>query len=247
MRGRRTQKRRISVAYCRVSTQEQANNGLSLDAQQARLEAMAAASNHGAISEVLVDAGFSGSKLDRPAMNRLLGMIERREVAAVFVVKLDRLSRSLSDMLELVKLCDRTETAVVSASETLDTSTAFGRAALQVAAVFAELERGMAGERTTAVLDGKRRQRQVYGNVPFGWRRGGEIEVDGKKVTQLVEVAAEQEALVEMRRMAANGSTLRAIGEMLESRNLRPRNGGHWQPASVRSILRSKMATEAAA
>jgi DNA invertase Pin-like site-specific DNA recombinase len=221
-----------------VSTQEQADVGVSLDAQQTRLEAMATASNHGAIGEVLIDAGYSGATLDRPAMNRLKSMIERREVAAVFVVKLDRLTRSLRDMLDLVALCDRTETAIVSASEMVDTSSAFGRMVLQVVGAFAELERGMAGERTSAALDGKRRQRQVYGNVPFGWRR------DGK---QLVEVAAQQEALVEMRRMAANGSTLRAIGEMLESRGLLPRNGGQWQPASVRSILRSKMATEASA
>lgn len=238
MRGRRILKQRISVAYCRVSTQEQADAGVSLDAQRSRLEAMAAASNHGAIAEVLIDDGYSGATLDRPAMKRLHGMIERRELAAIFVVKLDRLTRSLRDMLEVIALCDRTETALVSATEMVDTSSAYGRMVVQVVGVFAELERGMAGERTTAALDCKRRQRQVYGNVPFGWRR------DGK---QLVEVAAEQEALIEMRRMAANGATLRAIGEMLESRDLRPRNGGHWQPASVRSILRSKMAREAAA
>jgi site-specific DNA recombinase len=238
MRGRRTPKQRISVAYCRVSTQEQADTGVSLDAQRARLEAVATGSNHGSIAQVLVDDGYSGATFDRPAMRQLLGMMERREVAAVFVVKLDRLTRNLRHMLDLVALCDRTGTALVSASETLDTSSAVGRMVLQVIASFAEFERGIAGERTVAALDYKRRQRRVYGAVPFGWRRDGD---------NLVEVVAEQEALQEMRRMASNGATLRAIGEMLEARNLRPRKGEYWQPASVRSILRSKMATETSA
>ena len=238
MRGRRTKRQRIAVAYCRVSTQEQADLGVSLEAQRARLEAFSAGSNHGAIAEVLVDDGYSGGTLDRPAMKQLRGMIERREIAAVFVVKLDRLTRSLRDMLELVALCDRTETALVSASETLDTSTAVGRMLLQVVAAFAEFERGVAGERTTEALDHKRRQRQVYGAVPFGWRR------DGKG---LVEIATEQKALQEMRRMAAEGATLSAIGEMLDARGLQPRRGRRWYPSTVRAILRSKMAAEAAA
>jgi len=57
----------------------------------------------------------------------------------------------------------------------------------------------------------------------------------------------EQEAFHEVRRLATGGATLREIGEMLESRGLSPRKGKHWQPASVRSILRSKMAEETAA
>jgi DNA invertase Pin-like site-specific DNA recombinase len=212
--------------------------GVSLEAQRARLEAFAVGSNHGSIAEVLVDDGYSGATLGRPAMERLRGMIERREIAAVFIVKLDRLTRSLRDMLELVALCDRTETALVSASETLDTSTAVGRMLLQVVAAFAEFERGVAGERTTEALDHKRRQRRVYGAVPFGWRRDGEA---------LVEVTAEQQALCEMRRMAAEGATLSAIGEMLNIRGLQPRRGQRWYPSTVRAILRSKMAVETAA
>lgn len=144
-------------------------------------------------------------------------------------------------MLDLVDLCDRTGTAIVSVSETVDTSTPFGRMVLQVVGVFAELERGMTSERTAKTLPDCRRQRQVYGAVPFGWRR------ESPNSKKLVEVPEQQEALAEMRRMAENGATLKAIGGMLESRGLLPRNGGHWQPASVRSILRSKMATEAAA
>ncbi len=234
MRGRRTEKTRISVGYCRVSTQEQAEQGVSLDAQRSRLQAVAQ-SHDLQLAETFSDDGFSGATLDRPAMKRLLALIERREVASVFVVKLDRLTRSLKDMLELVALCDRTGTRLVSASESLDTGSAIGRMVLQVVSAFAEFERGMVSERTSAALDYKRRQRQVYGAVPFGYVRVG----DG-----LVVVPSEQEALAEMRRMHAEGATYRAIGEMLSARGI-PSRGKQWYPASVRAVLQSRMSQEA--
>lgn len=235
MRGRRIEKTRISVGYCRVSTQEQAEQGVSLDAQRSRLEAVA--QGHGqSLAEVFVDDGFSGATLERPAMKRLLAQVERRTVSAVFIVKLDRLSRSLKDMLELVALCDRTGTRLVSASESLDTGSAIGRMVLQVVSAFAEFERGMVSERTSAALDFKRRQRQVYGAVPFGYRRDGD---------ELVPVPKEQEALLEMRRMHEAGSTYRSIAAMLEARGIAPR-GKRWYPASVRAVLHSKMTTEVA-
>ncbi|MHB8433257.1 MAG: recombinase family protein [Candidatus Tyrphobacter sp.] len=226
----------MSVGYCRVSTQEQAEQGVSLDAQRSRLQAVA--QSHGeALTEVFVDDGYSGASMDRPAMKRLVALIERREVAAVLVCKLDRLTRSLRDMLDLVDLCDRTETRLVSASESLDTGSAIGRMVLQVVSAFAEFERGMVSERTSAALDFKRSQRQVYGAVPFGYRRDGEM---------LVAVPAEQEALADMRRMHSEGATYRAIGEMLETRGVQPR-GRRWYPSSVRAVLLSKMTREAEA
>jgi site-specific DNA recombinase len=239
MRGRRTPRARIAVGYARVSTQEQAEHGVSLDAQRARLEAIAKGQAM-TLAEVFVDDGFSGSTMDRPAMQRLVALIDRREIEAVFVVKLDRLSRSLRDMLELVELCDRTGTRLVSASESLDTGTAMGRAMLQIVSVFAQLERGMVSERTSAALDFKRRQRRVYGAVPFGYRR----DRPGKGAA-LVPIAEEIAAIDEMRRMHAAGSTYREIAEMLEARGIAPR-GKRWYPASVRAVLRSKMTSEVA-
>lgn len=235
MRGRRTPKAKINAGYCRVSTVEQAEHGVSLEAQ--RLRVLAMAEGHGLpLGEVFVDDGFSGATMDRPAMKRLRAMIERREIAAVFVVKIDRLTRSLRDMLDLIDLCDRTGTRLVSATESLDTGSAMGRMVLQLISAFAELERGMASERTMAALDYKRRARKVYGAVPFGYRRDGDA---------LVEVPEEQAALAEMRTLYASGATLRQIGAMLDARGLRPHRGKAWHPSTVSAILTSRMNAEA--
>jgi len=234
MRGKRTERDRVAVGYVRVSTQEQAVEGVSLDAQRQRLEHLALASNHGPVAEWFVDDGFSGSTLDRPAMRRLLARIDRREISAVFVTKLDRLTRNLRDMLELVDRCERAGTALLSASEALDTSSAVGRMVLQVVAAFAEFERGMVSERTSAALAYKRGQRKAYGAVPFGWRREGD---------DLVAVAEEQAALAEARRLRESGVTLSTIAEMLTARGIKPR-GRKWYPSSVAAVLSSRMAQE---
>lgn len=236
MRTRRVSMDRKTIGYVRVSTQEQAQAGFSLSAQRGRLEAFAQATNREPIDDFLVDDGFSGSSLDRPAMKELLARIERREIGAVLVTKLDRLSRNLRDILDLLDLCQRTDTALLSASESLDTSSAVGRMLVHLLGTFAEFERGRIGERTADVLEHKRRSGKVYcSHVPFGYRRAND---------ELIPVHAEQTALTEMRRMHEAGKTYREIGEMLEARGIPPR-GKRWYPASVRAVLQSKMTREA--
>lgn len=227
---------RWTIGYLRVSTAEQAQAGFSLSAQRGRLEAFAQATGREPIHDFLVDDGYSGSSLERPAMRDLLDRIERREVAAVLVTKLDRLSRNLRDILDLLDLCQRTGTALLSASESLDTSSAVGRMLVHLLGTFAEFERGRISERTAEVLQHRRRGGKVYcGSVPFGYRREGDI---------LQAVPEEQLALSEMRRMHSVGATYRAIGQMLTERGIQPR-GKQWYPASVRAILQSKISREA--
>lgn len=236
VRTRRTIERR-TVGYIRVSTQEQAQIGFSLSAQRGRLESFAQATGREPVDDFLVDDGFSGASLERPAMKELLVRIERREIGAVLVTKLDRLSRNLRDVLALLDLCQRTDTALLSASESLDTSSAVGRMLVHLLGTFAEFERGRIGERTADVLEHKRKSGKVYcAQIPFGYRREGDT---------LVPIPEEQDALAEMRRMHDAGSTYREIGEMLDARGIAPR-GKQWYPASVRAVLQSKMTTEAA-
>lgn len=101
MRGRKAQiiTERKTVAYLRVSTQEQAANGSSLEAQQNRLQALATGTERH-ISEVYRDDGYSAGSLRRPALQRLLADIRSGTISALYVSKLDRLSRSLADLLD---------------------------------------------------------------------------------------------------------------------------------------------------
>src|SRR5215831_16746982 len=86
-----------AIGYARVSTDKQADRGVSLDAQQEKIRAMAVV--HGAeLPDLLVDGGESAKNLNRPGMQRLLGACESRAIGAVNVAKLDRLTRSVKDL-----------------------------------------------------------------------------------------------------------------------------------------------------
>lgn len=229
---------RLTIGYVRVSTQEQADRGFSLDAQRERLAGYAIATGRDPINEFIADDGYSGGTLDRPGMQKLLALVRAGEVGCIIVSKLDRLSRSLRDVLDLLDLCERTETALLSASEALDTSSAVGKMLIHLLASFGEFERGRIAERTSDVLAFKRRSQAVYGPTPYGYVREGD---------RLVPDPAQQDALALMRRLDAQGASLRAIARELTNAGYRPPKGNAWHAQSVRRVLLSKMTTESAA
>jgi site-specific DNA recombinase len=133
-----------AAIYIRVSTQEQVEN-YSIEAQKERLEAYCKAKNWD-IYNTYIDGGYSGATLDRPDLKRLLKDLKNIDV--VIVYKLDRLSRSQKDTLELIE--DhflKNNVDFVSITETLDTSTPFGKAMIGILSVFAQLERETIAER----------------------------------------------------------------------------------------------------
>jgi len=91
-----------TIAYLRVSTDKQADRGVSLDAQRAKLKAYAELYELDLV-EVIVDAGQSAKSLDRPGLQRALGMLKAGQAVALLVVKLDRLTRSVVDLGTLVE------------------------------------------------------------------------------------------------------------------------------------------------
>src|SRR4051812_1117616 len=107
-----------AVGYVRVSTDKQADCGVSLDAQVCKVRAMAVV-QAAELVEVIVDAGESAKSLNRPGMVRLLGMVDAGEVQAIIIAKLDRLTRSVVDLAELLKRLDRREVSLVSVADSL--------------------------------------------------------------------------------------------------------------------------------
>lgn len=133
-----------ALLYIRVSTQEQTEN-YSIGAQQERLEAYCKAKGW-LVHDIYVDGGYSGSNTDRPALQRMLLDLEKADVVVVY--RLDRLSRSQRDTLTLIEdhfLARKVD--FVSITETLDTSTPFGKAMIGILSVFAQLERETISER----------------------------------------------------------------------------------------------------
>ncbi|WOA57334.1 recombinase family protein [Bacillus mycoides] len=133
-----------AAIYIRVSTQDQIEN-YSIEVQRERIRAFCKAKNWDIYDEY-IDGGYSGSNLERPGIKKLI--TDLKNIDAVVVLKLDRLSRSQRDTLELIEEHFlKNNVDFVSITETLDTSTPFGKAMIGILSVFAQLERETIAER----------------------------------------------------------------------------------------------------
>ena len=155
------------IGYLRVSTEEQANSGLGLDAQRDTIQRYADA--HGWDVVWHVDEGLSAKSLDRPqlqaALTRLHVTPKRRDVDGIVVAKLDRLSRSVHDFSGLLKLATSRKWAVVAIDLGVDTSTPTGKLVANVMMSVAEWEREVIGERTSAAMQAAKRAGRHMGRV----------------------------------------------------------------------------------
>ena len=135
------------IGYARVSTEDQARDGVSITAQQAKIETYATVKDW-ALLELIRDEGHSAKHLKRPDLERLLALVEGRHVEAVIVYKLDRLTRSVADLDKLMKLFERKGVALVSLQKPLDATTATGRLMMNLLTSVSQWEREVIGERT---------------------------------------------------------------------------------------------------
>lgn len=217
------------LAYLRVSTDDQADSGLGLEAQRAQIEAYA--SLYGlTIDAWIVDAGESGKDMRRPGMARVLAQLDGRKTDGVVVAKLDRLTRSVRDA---GTLCDRYfatgRARLVSVGEQIDTTSAAGRLVLNVLTSVAQWEREAIAERTSAALRAKRRRGEATGGTP----RYGEAHASGRVHTDANEVAA----LDRIATLRAEGMSVRSIAARLDAEHV-PCRGKAWRPGTVHAIVR---------
>src|SRR5215217_2085582 len=109
-----------AIGYARVSTDKQADHGVSLQAQQEKIRAMATVHDLDVI-DIVVDSGESAKSLKRPGMERVLEMVQAKGVDAVIIAKLDRLTRSVKDLAVLLDVFQRRDVSLISVAESLDT------------------------------------------------------------------------------------------------------------------------------
>ena len=194
-----------AALYVRVSTLEQVTDGYSIGVQKEKLSAYAAAQSYD-ITDIYSDEGFSGKDLHRPAMERLLSDVKSGKINTVLVYKLDRLSRHVKDVLELVELFDKYSVSLYSLTEQLDVSSPFGRAALKMSATFSELERETIVERMQMGKDARARSGKYTcpGQAPFGYKLDKERD-------RLEIIPEEAEAIRDMYAKYIDGYTFRKL------------------------------------
>jgi DNA invertase Pin-like site-specific DNA recombinase len=219
-----------AIGYVRVSTDRQAEQGVSLEAQEAKIRAMATVQG-AELSEVIVDGGESAKNLNRPGLQRLLALVDSGKVEAVIIAKLDRLTRSVKDLCSLLELFEKRGVALISVAESLDTASAAGRLVITIMAAVSQWEREAIGERTRDALRHKRTSGERVGNIRFGFR----LSPDGKHVEP---DPGEQGVLTEIRHLRQNGHTLRGIAAALNRQSLRTRCGSPWRLEHVARIIK---------
>lgn len=226
-----------AVAYVRVSTEEQANEGVSLEAQEVKVRAYCALRGLELV-ELVVDAGVSAGKglNTRDGGARVLELVKGRKVEAVVAMKLDRLFRDASDCLAVTAAWDKASVSlhlVDMGGQAVDTSSAMGRFFLTIMAGAAEMERNQIRERTRMAMAHKRSKHELVGAVPYGFT----LHDDG---VRLVENNAEQLVIREARTLREAGLSLRGIAAALAARGFHARNGSVFDSQQVRRIAPSR-------
>lgn len=213
------------VGYIRVSTAQQADHGVSLEAQEETLRGYAKVRGLELV-HISVDAGVSASSLERPGLQEALSMLDRFEATALLVVKLDRLTRSVRDFVALIDSHFRDGTNVLmSVNESIDTANAMGRMVLKILMSVSEWEREAAAERTRAVMG----HLKANGKFTGGWPPYGyALDDDGN----LVENPEELAIVVQARSLHAQGHSLRGVARAL------PHNPRTGKPFDHKQIVR---------
>jgi DNA invertase Pin-like site-specific DNA recombinase len=213
------------IGYVRVSTEEQAVSGLGLADQRAVI-AREVARRGWTDLDIVCDDGYSAKNLARPAIADALEQLRSGMASVLVVSKLDRLSRSLLDFATLMDRAKREGWQLLVLDLALDTTTPSGQLMANVMASFAEYERQLIGQRTSAALQIKKAQ---------GARLGRPRTMPSQVVARIV-------------RERAEGKTLAAIGLGLESDDVPTARGGlRWYPATVGAVLKSVQLDNAAA
>ena len=222
------------IAYTRVSTFEQAAEGLSLEAQASRLQAYCA--SRGQQCRLIEDAGVSARLplFRRPGGAELLQMVSEGQASGVAALRLDRLFRDAADCLTVTRGWDDLGVGLHCLDLGIDTSTPTGRAFLTVAAAFAEMERSVIAERTREGLRAAQAQGARLGGVPYGWRRGPERDDDGRLLW--FEVSGEQAVIRRIRRAHKKGKSYRQIASELNLEGVPAHKGGAWCASAVMRV-----------
>ena len=203
-----------AIGYCRVSTDQQGDSGLGLDAQRAAIESEAQRRGWGDV-RLYVDVASGKSVKRRPKLAQALAVMESGGASVLVVSKLDRLSRSLLDFAALMAQSQRQGWSIVALDIGVDTSTVNGELVASIIMALAQWERRIIGQRTRDAL--------------------GAAKGRGAKLGRPTTVT--RDALAIIAAMRGSGASLRKVADALNAAGVPTAQGGRqWYPATVRKI-----------
>lgn len=217
--------------YIRVSTEEQAKDGFSIHAQKNKLTKYAEV-NEWNIYDYYIDDGISGKNLiDRPQVTKMLEDVKSGKINNVLVYKLDRLTRSVKDLINLIEIFENYGCCFNSVTEKIDTSNAVGRMFVKIIGIFAEFERENLAERVSFGYEQKTKEGNytntngVYGyDYIIGEKRLVVNEIEKKLVNQIYDEYIE-------------GNSYLKIAKNLNKKQVPTKRGGKWASSTIKSIL----------
>ena len=218
-----------AVGYIRVSTEEQAREGVSIDNQIERIKAYCQYKGY-VLQKVIKDEGISGGKnKEREGFVSLLTHIEHNDCDALVLYSLERLSRDMLTLLCLEKLLNVYDVELHTVEGEIDTSTPDGFMSFAMRAFLGEMERRQVKYRTKKAMEYKKGQGKVIGQVPYGYKREG---------GDLVPHKSEQEVIRVVNRLYGGSKALSFIVKRLTELEYQTRQGKNFKPQQVKRIIK---------
>lgn len=214
--------------YIRVSTEEQAAEVYSISGQRERLKAFCVVQNWETI-KFYVDEGISGRSTERPALMKMMKDMEDSLIDVLLVYRLDRLTRSVRDLHNILVFLEKHNCQFRSATEIYDTSTAMGRMFITIVAAIAEWESANLGERVRLGQIEKARQGEWSAPAPYGFMKNDQkrLEINPEEI----------EAVKLMVRKVHEGYSFRQLSLYMQNTSYKPRRGYKWHISSLLDLL----------
>lgn len=229
------QEKITTAIYIRVSTEDQAKDGFSVNAQREKLTKYAEA-NDWEIYDYYVDDGISGKNLvDRPEVERMIEDIKQKRVNNILIYKLDRLTRSVKDLIDLIELFEKYSCTFNSQTEKIDTSNAVGRMFVKIIGIFAEFERENLAERVSLGYEQKTREGNYTNtNGVYGYDYivgSGKLKINEE----------EKELVNRIFDLYIDGNSYFKIAKILNNENVPTKRGGAWASATIKSVINNPL------
>ncbi|UCD13562.1 MAG: recombinase family protein [Thermoplasmatales archaeon] len=220
-----------AAIYTRVSTEDQAKEGFSLDAQLDKLKSYCKARDW-IIAEKYIDDGYSGRNVKRPAYNRMMKELDKWDT--LLVIKMDRIHRNSKNFMFMMENLKKEGKEFVSMTESLDTSTAMGRFVMDIIQRIAQLESEQIGERVYIGMEQKARTNSgLLGfNIPYGYNySNGKLTInkdEEKHVNRIFE-------------MYLNGLSMKKIADQLNTEHIHTKQNKTWGSQTISLILKNPL------